>query len=119
MSVPSRSNTVAITRPEWNEIGGGESGYIAVEPDDPDIIYAGSYGGLLTATTHRTRQVKNINVWPEMTARVSRQRRWSYRFQWTSPIVLSPHDPNTLYPAATSSSARTTAATAGRRSARI
>ncbi|HSH64419.1 MAG TPA: glycosyl hydrolase, partial [Bacteroidia bacterium] len=36
MSVPSRSRNVAIIFPDWKEIGGGESGYIAVHPDDPD-----------------------------------------------------------------------------------
>ncbi|CAN5605923.1 hypothetical protein BH23CHL2_BH23CHL2_26390 [soil metagenome] len=96
MSVPSRSNTGAITRPEYYEIGGGESGYIAVKPDDPDIIYAGSYGGLLTEYNARTRLVKPVNVWPEMTlGSAGAEMRW--RFQWTSPTVFSPHDPNVLY----------------------
>ena len=96
MSVPSRSNTGAITRPEYYDIGGGESGYIAVKPDDPDIIYAGSYGGLLTEYNARTRLVKPVNVWPEMTlGSAGAEMRW--RFQWTSPTVFSPHDPNTLY----------------------
>ncbi|MDQ3549194.1 MAG: glycosyl hydrolase, partial [Chloroflexota bacterium] len=48
MSVPSRSNSGFITTSEWFPIGGGESGYIAVKPDNPDIVFAGSYGGLLT-----------------------------------------------------------------------
>ena len=44
ISVPSRSYDGAITQADWMEVGGGESGYIAVDPRDPNIIYAGSYG---------------------------------------------------------------------------
>ena len=50
--------------------GGGESGYIAVRPDDPDIVFGGAIGsgvgnGLLTRYDHRTGQERNITVWPE------------------------------------------------------
>jgi photosystem II stability/assembly factor-like uncharacterized protein len=96
MSVPSRSNTGFITTPEWYTIGGGESGYIAVKPDDPDIVFAGSYGGLLTRYDASTRLAKAVNVWPEMTLG-SADKEMRFRFQWTSPTVFSPHDPNTLY----------------------
>ena len=96
LGLPSRSDAGAITWAETYPIGGGESGYIAVRPDNPDVTYAGSYGGLLTRYDHRTRQSRNIAVWPEnpigWTAGDQR-----YRFQWTFPIVLSPHDPDTLY----------------------
>ncbi len=46
LSVPSQSEGTAINFTEWEVIGGGESGYIAVRPDNPDIIFAGSYQGL-------------------------------------------------------------------------
>ncbi|MEE8155204.1 MAG: hypothetical protein V3T53_09665 [Phycisphaerales bacterium] len=77
-------------------VGGGESGYIAVRPDDTNIVYAGSYDGHLTRYDHRYRQSRNITVWPDnpMGAGVETMK---YRFQWTFPIVISPHDPNTLY----------------------
>ena len=77
-------------------VGGGESGYIAVRPDDTNIVYAGSYDGHLTKYDHRYRQSRNITVWPDnpMGAGVESMK---YRFQWTFPIVISPHDPNTLY----------------------
>ncbi len=96
ISVPSRSNYAAITQAEWTEVGGGESGYIAVRPDDPNIIFAGSYGGVITRYDHRTGQRRSINVWPEaMTGHGAKDVK--YRFQWTYPIMLSPHDQNTLY----------------------
>ncbi len=96
LSLPSRSDTGGITWAETFPVGGGESGYIAVRPDAPHIVFAGSYGGLLTRFDARTRQTRNIAVWPENPIGwpVSEQ---PYRFQWTFPILLSPHDPNELY----------------------
>lgn len=96
LSVPSQSEGSAINFTEWEVIGGGESGYIAVRPDNPDIIFAGSYQGLLTRYDHGTGQVKNITVWPENWSGHA-AGEWKYRFQWTAPTVLSPHDPNVLY----------------------
>jgi photosystem II stability/assembly factor-like uncharacterized protein len=96
ISVPSRSPLSAITHAEYWEIGGGESGYIAVRPDRPDIIFAGSYLGYLTRYDHATGQARSIDVWPEdMVGSGAKDAR--YRFQWTFPTLLSPHDPNVLY----------------------
>jgi photosystem II stability/assembly factor-like uncharacterized protein len=83
----------------WYAVGGGESGYIAPDPRDPEIVYAGSYGGEITRYDHRTDQNKNVTPWPinPIGAAADAQK---YRFQWTEPIVFSPHDPKTLYFAA-------------------
>jgi photosystem II stability/assembly factor-like uncharacterized protein len=96
LSTVSRSNYAAISSRETVDVGGGESGYIAVRPDNPDIVYAGSYGGLITRYDMKTAQAKPINVWPEMTLGWP-AKDMKHRFQWTFPIVLSPHDPNTLF----------------------
>ena len=77
-------------------MGGGESGYIAADPTDPMIVYAGSYGGDITRYDHRTGDAQNITPWPVNPI------GWAaadvkHRFQWTEPIVFSPHDPKTLY----------------------
>jgi photosystem II stability/assembly factor-like uncharacterized protein len=95
ISVPSRSKYAAITAQDWLEPGGGESGYIAVRPDDPSVIFAGNYQGYLTRYYLPTGQRRNIAVWPEPAAGGAKDQK--YRFQWTFPILLSPHDPNTLY----------------------
>lgn len=96
ISVPSRSTLSSILREDAIEIGGGESGYIAVRPDNPDVIYAGSYMGHLTRYDHRSGQQRNIMVWPDwMLGWGAKDAR--YRFQWTFPIMLSPHDANTVY----------------------
>ena len=86
----------AIDRTDWYDVGGGESGYIAPDPTDPEVVYAGSYGGEITRLDHRTRQEQSVNPWPVNPI------GWGaadlkHRFQWTEPIVFSPHDPKTLY----------------------
>ena len=92
---PSRA-TGGITIGQWYDVGGGESGYIAVRPDDPEIVYAGSYGGHLTYYDHRTGFERNVNPWPDNPMGHDAADA-KYRFQWTFPIVISPHNPKTLY----------------------
>jgi photosystem II stability/assembly factor-like uncharacterized protein len=96
ISVPSRSFQSAIVHADMMEVGGGESGYIAVHPENPNIIYAGSYQGYLTRYDHSTGQQRDITVWPEPSMG-SPASEVKYRFQWTYPILLSPHDPGVLY----------------------
>ena len=81
---------------EMYGVGGGESGYIAARPDQADVFYAGSYGGLLTRYDRRTGERRMINVWPENPMGHS-SADIRERFQWTFPIVLSPRDPRVLY----------------------
>ncbi|WP_310475628.1 VPS10 domain-containing protein, partial [Sandarakinorhabdus sp.] len=76
--------------------GGGESGYVAPDPRNPDIYYAGSYGGLLTRYDHRTGQSRTITVRPDNPMGYS-AIDVAERFQWTFPIVFDPHDAGTLY----------------------
>ncbi|MEO5589559.1 MAG: glycosyl hydrolase [Gemmatimonadaceae bacterium] len=92
---PSRASG-GIGIGDWYTVGGGESGYIAVRPDNPDISYAGSYGGLLTRHDQSTGFDRNINPWPDNPMGHDGGDA-KYRFQWTFPIVISPHDPKTLY----------------------
>ncbi|MGI9205437.1 MAG: WD40/YVTN/BNR-like repeat-containing protein, partial [Woeseiaceae bacterium] len=95
LSIPSRSDTGEIDETDLYTIGGGEDGYTAVHPEDPDIIYSGDHHWL-TRYDHRTKQVKFISPWNEI---------WwgwgaadhKYRFQWVFPVVISPHDPEALY----------------------
>ncbi len=98
ISVPSRSRYESITTTEWYEVGGGESGYIAVRPDNPNIVYAGNFQGYLTRYDHARGQLRNIMVWPEGFSGWGAKDQ-KYRFAWTAPTILSPHDPNILYTA--------------------
>ena len=97
ISVPSQSTYGAITETEWFVPGGGESGYIAVRPDNPDIQYAGDHHGRITRHDRRSGQQRIIDVWPDVTVMYEGAESLKYRFQWTFPIFLSPFDPNVLY----------------------
>ncbi|MCX6544401.1 MAG: glycosyl hydrolase [Acidobacteria bacterium] len=81
---------------EFYDVGGGESGYIAPDPRNPDIFYAGSYGGHLTRHDRKSGQERAINVWPDNPMGYS-AIDITERFQWTYPIVFSPADPKVLY----------------------
>jgi photosystem II stability/assembly factor-like uncharacterized protein len=96
VAIASRSDDGAIGRDDWYAVGGGEAGYIAPNPTDPNIVYAGDYQGNITRFDRRTNQVKSIAVWPELTD-AGGAAILDHRFQWTAPIVTSPFDPNTIY----------------------
>jgi photosystem II stability/assembly factor-like uncharacterized protein len=81
---------------DWYDVGGGESGYIAVRPDTPDIVFAGSYGGLLTRKDTKTGFERDVNPWPNNPMGHDAADA-KYRFQWTYPIVISPHNPGRMY----------------------
>ncbi|MGB0386070.1 MAG: VPS10 domain-containing protein, partial [Ardenticatenaceae bacterium] len=102
VSVPSRSSEGVIPWRECYIAGTGESGYIAVRPDDPNIVYVGAIGSSpgggnsLQRYDHRTQQIRLITTWPEVMSGTGAGEH-KYRFAWTYPIVISPHDPNVLY----------------------
>jgi photosystem II stability/assembly factor-like uncharacterized protein len=97
VSVPSRVSPVVISDFEHEyQIGGCESGHVAVDPRDPNIVYAGCFGGSITRYDVRSGQAREILAYPQnqMAQRVGDLR---YRFQWNAPIRISPHDPEVLY----------------------
>jgi photosystem II stability/assembly factor-like uncharacterized protein len=96
ISVPSRTRSPGITMQNWSAMGGGESGHIAVDPRDPNVIYAGSYGGTIDRVDLRTGHTRSIMVYPQM-ALGNAARDLEFRFQWNAPIRISPHDPNVVY----------------------
>jgi len=91
-----RTDGFAITDRDWEESAGSESGHLAPDPADPEIVYGGNYGGLLEVQNHRTNESRAVNVWPNnpMGHGVEDMK---YRFQWNFPIFFSPHNPKKLY----------------------
>ena len=95
ISVPSRSDFGRISIEDWYTVGGGEDGYIAINIEDPNIVYAGDHHWVYRYD-HRNRQVRDISPNPET------HYGWgsadiNYRFWWTYPVMTSPHDPDVLY----------------------
>lgn len=91
-----RSFGFAITENDWEPTAGGESAHIAPNPDNPDIVYGGSYGGYLTRVDHSKGINRNINAWPDNPMGHGAED-YKFRFQWNFPIFFSPHNSNKLY----------------------
>ena len=63
--IAHRTDGYSIGDRDWEPTAGGESGHIAIDPTDNDIVYGGSYDGFLTRKNHRTGEERNINAWPD------------------------------------------------------
>jgi photosystem II stability/assembly factor-like uncharacterized protein len=98
LRIRSRSGDSSIGFRDWEETAGGESGHIVAKPDDPDVVYGGSYGGYLTMINHRTGEFRDLNPWPDNPMGHGAEGA-TERFQWNFPLLFSPHDANTLYAA--------------------
>ncbi len=96
VAIVSRSDAGSISYSDWYDVGGGEAGYIAPDPRDPNIVYAADYQGNITRYDRHIGQVKAITEQPELSD-AHGAANLEHRFQWTAPVMLSPHDPNTLY----------------------
>ncbi|QYA24959.1 glycosyl hydrolase [Gramella sp. MT6] len=87
-----------IDESDWESTAGGESAHIAVDPENSDIVYGGSYDGFLTRYNHENGTVRSVSVWPDNPMGHGAENL-KYRFQWNFPIFFSPHDPDKLYTA--------------------
>jgi hypothetical protein len=90
-----------ISRDLWRTVSGGESGWTIPDPVDPDIIWssgtgAGALGGSIDRFDLRTGQYRAVEVWPE-SPRGTTADAVKYRFNWTFPVAMSPHDPERIY----------------------
>jgi photosystem II stability/assembly factor-like uncharacterized protein len=90
-----------IPRGMWHSVAGGESGWAIPDPIDNNIVWAsgtgfGSVGGTVERYDERTRQAREVEIWPESTIGTP-AGDVKYRFNWTFPVAISPHDHNTVY----------------------
>lgn len=85
-----------ITVGMWHGIGGGESGFGTPDTVSNAIVWSGSYDGQLQRFDLNTMQARSVHVWPE-TADGWVPADTKYRWNWTFPIAISPHDPNRVY----------------------
>jgi photosystem II stability/assembly factor-like uncharacterized protein len=96
--IAHRTTGSSIGERDWERTAGGESAHIAIDPEDSDIVFGGSYDGFLTRHNHRTKQTQGVNVWPDNPMGHGAEGM-KYRFQWNFPIFFSPHDSKKLYTA--------------------
>ena len=94
--IPHRSDGIAITEQDWEVTTGGESAYHAIDPDNNDIVYGGTYKGYMYRFNHANNQQRSINPWP-LNPAGSGVEVMKYRFNWNFPTFFSHHDSDKLY----------------------
>lgn len=95
-AIRNRTSGSGINESDWWPVAGGESGYIAPDPENPNVTYGGSYGGYLNKYDKELGLSDRIDVWPDNPMGAG-AKDLKYRFQWTFPIIISPHNPDVLY----------------------
>ena len=91
-----RKNNNLRPQEQWQYAAGCEVGPVALDPDNPDVIWSGCYGGVINRMVVSPRTVRrNVNLYPENQNRAPKELR--NRFQWVAPIVMDPLDPITVY----------------------
>ena len=80
----------------WSSVGGCEVGFAVPNPADPDVVWTGCFDGILERFDARTGHARDVSVWP-VAIESWPAEDLRYRFQWTYPIAISPHDPGRVY----------------------
>ena len=94
---PSRTREPAgIMNDDWRMISFGDGFYVINHADEPDLYISESQGGNILRTDFRTREQQEINPWGRGSGDGPAIGE-KYRFNWNAPILLSPHDKNTVY----------------------
>ncbi len=94
---PSNSlHSGGILRSDWGPVGGGEAGFVVADPEAPHIVYAGEYLGYLSRYDERTGEAPHVGIYPDNGSGHGAEDL-RHRFQWTAPIMISPHDHTVVY----------------------
>jgi len=96
ISVPSHDPGGITDTQHWHSIGGGECADVAVDPRNPDMVWATSYSGEITITNLATGHERQVTPYPHYTEGTE-QRDLKYRFQWNAPVLISTHNPDVIY----------------------
>lgn len=96
IKIKSRTDDYSIGENDWYPVAGGEAGYIVPDPLNPDITYGGEYDGQLSRYNKKNNQYQVISVNPEAWIGSSAASK-QYRFNWTFPITISPHNPQEVF----------------------
>lgn len=94
--IASRNNGPALTERDWTTGAGCESAYLAFDPNDPTLVFGGCYQGYIEVLNRKTNESKDVQAYPSLNLAIEPQNM-KYRFNWNAPIVVSPHDPKTIY----------------------
>jgi len=96
IAIASRTNDGGIDWKDWYSVAGGESAFIAFDPDNPETVYGGTYQGNISKWTKASRAQKSIKEYPELGLSIA-PKDAKYRYNWNAPIISSPHNRTTIY----------------------
>ena len=96
IGIASRTNGAGIDWKDWYSVAGGESAFIAFNPDQPDVVYGGVYQGLIAKWDRVTKEEKLIMQYPQLGLSIAPMDA-KYRHNWNAPIITSPHNSRTIY----------------------
>jgi photosystem II stability/assembly factor-like uncharacterized protein len=96
VAIPSRSAAPGIGPDDWYPVAGGESAFLAFDPDNPELIYGGSYLGNVSVYDQTTGGVKDIMAYP-IVGLATLPSQMKYRFNWNAPLITDPFDRRILY----------------------
>jgi photosystem II stability/assembly factor-like uncharacterized protein len=96
IGIASRTNDGGIDWKDWYSVAGGESAFIAFDPDAPELVYGGTYQGNISTWSRTSREQKSIKEYPELGLSIA-PKDSKYRYNWNAPIITSPHDRATVY----------------------
>ena len=96
IGIASRTNDGGIDWKDWYSVAGGESAFIAFNPDAPELVYGGTYQGNISTWSRTSREQKSIKEYPELGLSIA-PKDSKYRYNWNAPIITSPHDRATVY----------------------
>lgn len=96
VAIPSRTAGSSINWKDWYAVAGGESAFIAFDPEDPRYVYGGSYQGNISVFDHQSGMTKDIMAYPIVGLGWT-PSEMKYRFNWNAPIVTSPQNRSVIY----------------------
>lgn len=96
VATPSRTNGAGIGWKDWYIVSGGESAFLAFDPNRPRYVFGGSYQGNISVLDQETNLEKDIMAYP-VTGLAMTPKEMRYRFNWNAPIVVAPQDPKVIY----------------------
>jgi len=94
--IASRNNGSSLTERDWTSGAGCESAFLAFDPNDPTLVFGGCYQGYIDVLNRKTNESKDVQAYPTLNLAIE-PKDMKYRFNWNAPIVVSPHDPKTIY----------------------
>ncbi len=94
--ISSRTMGGYIGENDWYPVAGGESAFLAFDPDDPRYIFGNSIQGFTDVYDHATETIKSIMAYPQLNLGTL-PKDMRYRFNWNNPLVAQIQDPSLMY----------------------